>query len=161
MWIDWRFLEERCGATYANGPATRRSPAPDAGLVIIEAMHGYYDESLCDRRLENPCFQHFCGRKFFRNDPLCDRSSMTHWRQHIGRKRLNAPLQESLRETWQWRFAPMQPGPPFYQGQLQAHPDMACIVARHADHLTLPRHTNQYHCGHNEQKAQIYKQASA
>jgi IS5 family transposase len=38
--IDWRFLEERCGGVYADGPG--RPPLPSrlmASLCILKAMH--------------------------------------------------------------------------------------------------------------------------
>ncbi|MEF2074967.1 IS5 family transposase, partial [Consotaella aegiceratis] len=61
-----------------------------------KAMHGLSDEALCDRWLENPYFQLFCGEEFFRHRLPFDRSSMTRWRQRMGEDKLNALLQESL-----------------------------------------------------------------
>lgn len=67
-----------------------------AGLAILKAMHDLSDEALCDRWIENPYFQLFCGEEFFRHTPPFDRSSMTRWRQRMGEDKLNALLQESL-----------------------------------------------------------------
>lgn len=95
--IDWRFLEQRCGAAYADAPG--HPPLPThlmAGLAILKAMHDLSDEALCQRWLENPYYQLFCGEEFFRHDLPFDRSSMTRWRQRMGEERLNALLQESL-----------------------------------------------------------------
>ena len=95
--IDWQFLEERLGAVYTEAPghpplATRLM----AGLAILKAMHDLSDEALCDRWLENPYYQLFCGEEFFCHQLPFDRSSMTRWRQRMGEERLNALLQESL-----------------------------------------------------------------
>ncbi|MCE7031021.1 IS5 family transposase [Jiella avicenniae] len=95
--IDWRFLEERLGAVYTDAPG--HPPLPTrlmAGLAILKAMHDLSDEALCDRWLENPYYQLFCGEEFFCHRLPFDRSSMTRWRQRMGEERLNALLQESL-----------------------------------------------------------------
>jgi IS5 family transposase len=94
---DWRFLEERFGSVYQDGPGS--PPLPTrlmAGLMILKHMHDLSDEALCDRWVENPYFQYFCGEEFFQHRPVFDRSSMTRWRQRMGEEKLQALLQESL-----------------------------------------------------------------
>jgi IS5 family transposase len=95
--IDWRFVEEQCGSVYTDTPG--HPPLPTrlmAGLAILKSMHDLSDEALCDRWVENPYYQLFCGEEFFRHDLPFDRSSMTRWRQRMGEERLNALLEESL-----------------------------------------------------------------
>src|SRR5712671_5805041 len=95
--IDWRFLEERFGAVYTDGPGS--PPLPTrlmAGLAILKHMHDLSDEVLCDRWIENPYFQFFCGEEFFQHRLVFDRSSLTRWRNRMGEERLQALLQESL-----------------------------------------------------------------
>jgi IS5 family transposase len=95
--VDWRFVEARCGSVYADTPG--HPPLPTrlmAGLAILKSMHDLSDEALCDRWVENPYYQLFCGEEFFRHDLPFDRSSMTRWRQRMGEERLNALLEESL-----------------------------------------------------------------
>ena len=95
--IDWRFLEERFGAVYTDGPGS--PPLPTrlmAGLAILKHMHDFSDEVLCDRWIENPYFQFFCGEEFFQHRLVFDRSSLTRWRQRMGEEKLVALLQESL-----------------------------------------------------------------
>src|SRR5215217_686998 len=71
--IDWGFLEERCGAVYTDGLYTDgpgRPPLPPrlmAGLAILKPMHDLSDEVLCERWLENPYDQLFCGEEFFQH----------------------------------------------------------------------------------------------
>jgi IS5 family transposase len=67
-----------------------------AGLAILKHMHDLSDEALCDRWVENPYFQYFCGEEFFQRKPPFDRSSLTRWRQRMGEERLVALIQESL-----------------------------------------------------------------
>jgi hypothetical protein len=64
--IDWRFLEEKFGAVYTDtlGPP----PLPTrlmAGLAILKYTYDLSDEALCERWVENPYFQYFCGEEFF------------------------------------------------------------------------------------------------
>jgi transposase, IS5 family len=95
--IDWRFLEGRFGAVYADGPG--QPPLPTrlmAGLAILKHMHDLSDEVLCERWVENPYYQLFCGEEFFRHKLVFDRSSLTRWRQRMGEERLVALIQESL-----------------------------------------------------------------
>ncbi|TJV55005.1 MAG: IS5 family transposase, partial [Mesorhizobium sp.] len=95
--IDWRFLEERLGEVYDDGPG--RPPLPTrlmAGLAILKSMHNLSDEGLCERWLENPYYQMFCGEEFFQHRLVFDRTSLTRWRLRMGEERLMALLQESL-----------------------------------------------------------------
>jgi IS5 family transposase len=95
--IDWPFLGRRFGAVCCTGPG--QPPLPTrlvAGLFILKHMHNLSDEELCERWVENPYFQFFCGEVVFRHECPFDRSSLTRWRQRIGEDELAALLQESL-----------------------------------------------------------------
>jgi IS5 family transposase len=95
--IDWRFIEEKCGEVYSDGPGM--PPLPTrlmAGLAILKHTFDLSDEELCARWVENPYFQYFCGEEFFRHELPFDRSSMTRWRQRMGEERVVSLLQESL-----------------------------------------------------------------
>jgi IS5 family transposase len=66
--IDWRFLEERFGTVYTDKPG--QPPLPTrlmAGLAILKHTYDLSDEALCDRWVENPYFQYFCGEEFFQH----------------------------------------------------------------------------------------------
>ncbi len=95
--IDWRFLEDRFGSVYTDGPGS--PPLPTrlmAGLTILKHMHDLSDDALCDRWIESPSFQFFCGEEFFQHRLMFDRSSLTRWRQrHIlkGEKPADLPVQ--------------------------------------------------------------------
>lgn len=95
--IDWGFLEARWGVVYEAGPG--QPPLPVrlvAGLFIIKHMHNLSDETLCDRWVENPYYQHFCGEHVFRHELAFDRSSMSRWRGRLGAEQIAALIQESL-----------------------------------------------------------------
>jgi transposase, IS5 family len=95
--IDWSFLEEKFGAVYTDGPG--QPPLPTrlmAGLAILKHTYDLSDEVLCERWVENPYYQYFCGEEFFQHRLVFDRSSLTRWRNRMGEARLQALLQESL-----------------------------------------------------------------
>ena len=95
--IDWGFLEQTFGAVYTDKPG--QPPLPTrlmAGLAILKHSYDLSDEALCDRWVENPYFQYFCGEEFFQHALVFDRSSLTRWRQRMGADKLKALLQESL-----------------------------------------------------------------
>src|SRR5271166_3964060 len=95
--IDWSFLEEKFGAAYTDKP--RHPPLPTrlmAGLAILKHTYDLSDEVLCERWVENPYYQFFCGEEFFQHRLVLDRSSLTRWRQRMGEGKLQALLQESL-----------------------------------------------------------------
>lgn len=95
--IEWGFLEARFGAAYTDGPG--QPPLPTrlmAGLAILKHAYDLSDEGLCERWVENPYYQYFCGEEFFQHRLVFDRSSLTRWRFRMGEEKLKALLQESL-----------------------------------------------------------------
>lgn len=95
--VDWAFLEQTFGEAYKDGPG--QPPLPSrlmAGLTILKYTHDLSDEVLCERWVENPYYQFFCGEEFFQHKLVLDRSSLTRWRQRMGEEKIKALLQESL-----------------------------------------------------------------
>jgi hypothetical protein len=115
--IDWRFLEERFGAMYTDRPGqpplrTRLM----AGLAILKRTYDVSDEGLCDRWVENPYFQYFCGEEFFQHALVFDRSSLT-----SGQKRRLTP---QIKREFKRRAA-IEP----VIGHLKEHPAWAAITS--------------------------------
>src|SRR6266480_4861724 len=95
--VDWGFLEGRFGEVYTDDPG--HPPLPTrlmAGLAILKHTYDLSDEVLCERWVENPYYQFFCGEEFFQHRLVFDRSSLTRWRNRMGEERLQALIQESL-----------------------------------------------------------------
>ena len=95
--INWDFLTKRFSSVCRAGPG--QPPLPTrlvAGLFILKHVHNLSDEALCDRWVENPYFQYFCGEVVFQHELPFDRSSLTRWRQRLGEEQIAALLQESL-----------------------------------------------------------------
>jgi len=94
--IDWPYFDQRFSPLYADvgrpGVPTRMM----VGIHILKHMYGLSDEAVCDRWVQDPYFQFFCGATFFQHHLPIDRSSMTRWRNRIGPDDLAALVQESL-----------------------------------------------------------------
>ncbi|TWB47625.1 transposase-like protein DUF772 [Bradyrhizobium sacchari] len=72
--VDWGFLEREFGAVYPDGPG--QPPLPTrlmAGLAILKHAYDLSDEVLCERWVENPYYQFFCGEECFQHRPVFDR----------------------------------------------------------------------------------------
>ena len=95
--INWAHLEKVCGQAYRDGPGMPPLPTRMmAGLAILKYTFNLSDEMVCERWVESPYFQYFCGEEFFRHTLPFDRSSMTRWRQRMGEEKLKSLLAESL-----------------------------------------------------------------
>lgn len=64
--------------------------------LLDVALKDRAGEVLCERWVENPYYQLFCGKEFFPHRLVFDRSSLTRWRNRMGEERLQTLLQESL-----------------------------------------------------------------
>src|ERR1700736_6065157 len=70
--VDWGFLEREFGAVYTDDPG--RPPLPTrlmAGLAILKHSYDLSDEVLCERWVENPYYQYFCGEELIRRRLGC------------------------------------------------------------------------------------------
>jgi transposase, IS5 family len=95
--VNWARLEAVCGEAYREGPGM--PPLPTrlmAGLAILKFTFDLSDDGCCERWVESPYFQYFCGETFFQHRLPFDRSSMTRWRQRMGEEKLKSLLAESL-----------------------------------------------------------------
>ena len=77
--VDWNL--PGTGVVYTDGSG--QPPLPTrlmAGLAILKHTYDLSDEVLCERWVENPYYQFFCGEEFFQHRLVFDRSSLTRWR---------------------------------------------------------------------------------
>jgi len=77
--VNWVRLEAVCGEAYRDGPGM--PPLPTrlmAGLVILKFTFDLSDDACCERWVESPYFQYFCGESFFQHRLPFDRSSPQH-----------------------------------------------------------------------------------
>jgi IS5 family transposase len=94
--VSWGFFDERFSGLYAEAGRPGIPTRLMVGLHLLKHMYGLSDEAVCERWVNDPYFQFFCGETFFQHALPIDRSSMTRWRQRIGADELAALVQESL-----------------------------------------------------------------
>ena len=83
--IDWESFEATFGSFYHEtigrpGKPTRLM----VGLTYLKHTYDLSDEQVCERWLENPYWQFFCGFDYLQHQLPIDPSSLTRWRDRIG-----------------------------------------------------------------------------
>ncbi len=94
--IDWGMLEAAFGPLYAEVGRPGLPTRLMAGLHLLKHMFDLSDEAVCDRWVENPYYQHFCGFEYFQHELAIDRSSLTRWRERIGPASMEKLLAASI-----------------------------------------------------------------
>lgn len=95
--ISWTVFEERLGQTYAvTGGAPGVSTRLMVALHYLKYQHNLSDESVVQRWVENPYWQHFSGEQFFQHEVPINPSSMTRWRHRLGEAGAEAMLKETI-----------------------------------------------------------------
>lgn len=95
--IDWSrfdaaFAETYCDDTGAPAKAVRLM----VGLHYLKYTFNESDESLVQRWIENPYWQHFCGYTHMQHECPIHPTSMTKWRNRVGAERLELLLAETI-----------------------------------------------------------------
>ena len=83
--IEWDSFDAAFGALYHEtlgrpGKPTRLM----VGLSYLKHCYNLSDEQVCERWLENPYWQFFCGFDYLQHRLPIDPSSLTRWRERIG-----------------------------------------------------------------------------
>ncbi len=94
--IEWAFFVDAFEAFYSEEGRPGIPTRMMVGLHILKHMHDLSDEAVCERWIENPYFQYFCGEEYFQFELPIDRSSMTRWRDRVGPEGCEKVFQESL-----------------------------------------------------------------
>ncbi|MGB0958018.1 MAG: IS5 family transposase [Litorivicinus sp.] len=84
--IDWDQVDERVALCYADEGRPGLSPRLMVGLHYLKHAFDESDESVCERWVENPYWQYFCGEDYLQHALPIDPSSMTRWRGRVGEK---------------------------------------------------------------------------
>jgi len=94
--VDWERLGREFASYYADVGRPGLPIRLMIGLHLLKHVYALSDESVCERWVENPYFQYFCGEVFFQHRFPLERSSLTHFRNRIEVSSLESVLQESL-----------------------------------------------------------------
>ncbi len=95
--IDWKVFEDEFGQLYHPGKGRPGLPIRlMVGLNFLKHAFDESDESVVERLLENPYWQHFCGFEYFQHYLPLDPTSLVKWRKRVGPKGLEKLLSETI-----------------------------------------------------------------
>ena len=96
--IDWPAFEQNWGPKFES--TTGRPALPSrlrASLLYLKHTFAMSDEDVAERSIENPNWQHFSGKRYFRHEVPCVPSSLVRWRQRQGEKGCEWLLEHSIK----------------------------------------------------------------
>ena len=95
--IDWAHLDAVLGDFYEEA-VVGQPPKPTrlmVGLQYLKHTYGLSDEEVVERWVESPYWQYFCGETYFQHAPPVHPTSLTRYRQRLGK----SGTEELLRAT--------------------------------------------------------------
>jgi len=98
--MPWDAMAQRLSKVLPAEPKAGGRPALSlrlmCGLLYLKHAYDLSDEALCERWLENPYWQFFCGEVFFQTRFPCDPSSLTRFRKRLGEAGVEELLAQSI-----------------------------------------------------------------
>jgi transposase, IS5 family len=83
--IAWERLESEFGPLYHERAGRPGKPTRlMVGLTYLKHTYNLSDEAVCERWVENPYWQFFCGFDYLQHRLPIDPSSLTRWRERLG-----------------------------------------------------------------------------
>ena len=93
--IPWGELEKEYGDMHVDGSNGGQPPKPVrlmVGLLLLQSMNNLSDEEVVRVWIENPYWQYFCGYDYLLWKLPIDPSSLTRWRNRLGKERIEKLL---------------------------------------------------------------------
>jgi IS5 family transposase len=94
--IDWKGLEEEFAPLYGKVGRPSVPIRTIVGLLLLKQMYSHGDETVVERYLENPYWQHFCGEVYFQYKLPFDPSDFVHFRHRIGPEGMKKIFKQSI-----------------------------------------------------------------
>ena len=94
--IDWDYLEKEFSPLYGKVGRPSVPIRTIVGLLILKQMYDLGDETVLDRYLENPYWQHFCGEVYFQYILPFDPSDFVHFRKRIKENGMMKIFEQSI-----------------------------------------------------------------
>jgi IS5 family transposase len=94
--IDWDSLEKEFAPLYGKVGRPSVPIRTIVGLLLLKQMYSLGDETVVERYLENPYWQHFCGEVYFQYKLPFDPSDFVHFRHRIGPKGMEKIFKQSI-----------------------------------------------------------------
>jgi IS5 family transposase len=93
--VPWNELEQELSGMFdtSGGPGRPAMPVRLViGLLVLQYMHNLSDENVVRMWVENAYWQYFCGYDHLEWDLPIDSSSLTRWRNRLGKEKLEKIL---------------------------------------------------------------------
>jgi len=94
--IDWDGLEKVFEPLYGTVGRPSIPIRTIVGLLLLKQMYNLGDETVVERYLENPYWQHFCGEIYFQYRLPFDPSDFVHFRHRIGKEGMEKIFRQSI-----------------------------------------------------------------
>jgi len=94
--IDWSYLEKEFAPLYGTVGRPSVPIRTIVGLLLLKQMYNLGDETVVQRYLENPYWQHFCGEIYFQYRLPFDPSDFVHFRHRIGAEGMEKIFKQSI-----------------------------------------------------------------
>jgi transposase, IS5 family len=94
--IDWNSLENEFAPLYGKVGRPSIPIRTIVGLLLLKQMYDLGDETVVERYLENPYWQHFCGEVYFQYKLPFDPSDFVHFRHRIGTEGMKKIFKQSI-----------------------------------------------------------------
>lgn len=95
--IEWPRFESAFGALYHETAGRPGKPTRlMVGLTYLKHTYNLSDEQVCERWVENPYWQFFCGFDYLQHQLPIDPSSLTRWRERLGPAGMELLLAETV-----------------------------------------------------------------
>jgi transposase, IS5 family len=93
--IDWESLEKGFAPLYVTVGRPSVPVRTIMGLLLLEQIYNLGDETVVQRYLENPYWQHFCGEIYFQYRLPIDPCDFVHFCHRIGAEGMEKILLQS------------------------------------------------------------------
>jgi len=94
--INWDLLEKEFTPLYAKVGRPSIPIRTIVGLLLLKQIYDLGDETVMDRYIDSPYFQHFCGEIYFQYDYPFDPSDFVHFRKRIGEEGMKVIFKQSI-----------------------------------------------------------------
>jgi transposase, IS5 family len=94
--IDWEGIEKEFAPLYGKVGRPSVPIRTVVGLLLLKQMYNLGDETVLERYLENPYWQHFCGEIYFQYRLPFDPSDFVHFRHRVGAKGMEKIFKQSI-----------------------------------------------------------------
>ena len=94
--IDWEQLENEFAPLYGDVGRPSIPIRTIVGLLLLKQIYDLGDETVMERYIDSPYFQHFCGEIYFQYSYPFDPSDFVHFRKRIGKEGMEKIFKQSI-----------------------------------------------------------------